>query len=53
MATVTEKFKTEGMHCRSCEVLIDEGVSEIDDVSDAKSDHVKRLLVVYNILCKY
>jgi uncharacterized protein len=35
------KFNVKGMHCKSCEMLISEGVSEIAGVKSVKADHKK------------
>jgi copper ion binding protein len=35
------RFNVKGMHCRSCEMLIQESVSEIDGVESIEADHRK------------
>jgi copper ion binding protein len=35
------KFNVKGMHCKSCEMLISESVSEIKGVKSVKADHKK------------
>ncbi len=39
MAENTVKFKTTGMHCPSCSMLIQMSVGELDGVSSVESDH--------------
>ena len=35
------KLNVKGMHCKSCEMLISEGVSEVKGVKSVKADHKK------------
>ncbi|HJW96855.1 MAG TPA: heavy-metal-associated domain-containing protein [archaeon] len=35
------KLSIKGMHCKSCEMLITDGLMEIDGVSKVKVDHAK------------
>jgi copper chaperone CopZ len=39
MSEITARLATTGMHCRSCSMLVDMTVGEIDGVSDVKTDH--------------
>lgn len=39
MSDVTAHLKTSGMHCRSCSMLVDMTVGELDGVSDVRTDH--------------
>lgn len=39
MAETTVHLKTSGMHCRSCSMLVEMTLDELDGVSEAKSDH--------------
>ena len=32
-------FKTKGMHCNSCEMLVKDSLEEIDGVNSAKANH--------------
>ena len=40
MSETTTHLKTSGMHCRSCSMLVDMTVEELDGVSGVKTDHV-------------
>lgn len=40
MTEKTVKFKTTGMHCPSCSMLIQMSVSDLDGVESVTSDHV-------------
>ena len=40
------KFNVKGMHCKSCEMLIQEGVSEVDGVQSIEADHKKGYVIV-------
>ena len=46
MSEITTYLKTSGMHCRSCSMLVDMTVGEIDGVSDVRTDHVSGDTVV-------
>ena len=49
MSEITTHLKTSGMHCRSCSMLVDMTVSELDGVSDVRTDHVSGdTVVTYN-----
>jgi len=37
---ITKKFKAKGMHCSSCELLIEKSVRKIDGVENVKVDYV-------------
>jgi len=39
MGEITTHIKTSGMHCRSCSMLVDLTVGELDGVSDVRTDH--------------
>jgi len=39
MATVTRRFTTGGMHCRSCSMLIEMDVGDLPGVVSVSSDH--------------
>ncbi|MFH1056627.1 MAG: heavy-metal-associated domain-containing protein [Candidatus Micrarchaeota archaeon] len=36
-----KNFKTRGMHCKSCEILLQDGISEISGVKSVKASHSK------------
>lgn len=40
------KIKTSGMHCTSCEMLLQDALSEIEGVKGAKADHKNGLVQV-------
>ena len=40
MSETTMHLKTTGMHCRSCSMLVDMSVDEIDGVTEVHTDHV-------------
>lgn len=47
MAEMTEaKLKTTGMHCRSCSMLVDMTVGELEGVEHVETDHVSGDTVV-------
>lgn len=37
---IEQKLKTTGMHCRSCSMLVDMTVGELDGVESSETDHV-------------
>lgn len=39
MSATTARFKTTGMHCRSCSMMVDMTVEELEGVSDVSTDH--------------
>lgn len=39
MAKITKKFKAEGMHCQSCEELIERSVKKLEGVSKVHADY--------------
>lgn len=39
MALVTKELKTSGMHCRSCSMVIQMEVGELEGVSEVAADH--------------
>jgi len=39
MSDITTRLTTSGMHCRSCSMMVDMTVSEIDGVADVRTDH--------------
>lgn len=46
MALVTQRLATTGMHCRSCSMLIDMTVGELDGVESSESDAAAGTTVV-------
>jgi copper chaperone CopZ len=46
MAKHTARFKTSGMHCSSCSMLIEMDVGELDGVAEVSADHATGLTVV-------
>ncbi len=43
-------FKTKGMHCKSCEMLISDSVAEVKGVSSVKASHAKNeVLIEYSL----
>lgn len=46
MPSVTRRLATTGMHCRSCSMLIDMEVGELDGVSEVRTDHADGSTVV-------
>ena len=43
---VTKEFKVKGMHCRSCETLIAEGLADIEGVERAEGSHAQGKVTV-------
>ncbi|MEM4254749.1 MAG: heavy-metal-associated domain-containing protein [Candidatus Norongarragalinales archaeon] len=41
-----KSFKTKGMHCKSCEILVEDAISEITGVSHVKANHSKNSVEV-------
>lgn len=41
-----KSIKVKGMHCKSCEILISDSVSEISGVEEVKADHKKGVVTV-------
>jgi copper chaperone len=39
MSEITTQLKTTGMHCRSCSMMVDMTVGELDGVADVRTDH--------------
>lgn len=39
MSETTTRLKTTGMHCRSCSMMVDMTVGEIEGVADVRTDH--------------
>ncbi len=39
-ALVEARLKTTGMHCRSCSMLVDMTLGDLDGVEDVTTDHV-------------
>jgi len=39
MSAITSRLKTTGMHCRSCSMMVDMTVDEIEGVSEVRTDH--------------
>jgi len=46
MGVVTSHIKTSGMHCRSCSMLVDMTVEELDGVTEVHADHASGDTVV-------
>lgn len=46
MSTTTARLSTTGMHCRSCSMLVDMTVGELDGVSEVTTDHASGETVV-------
>lgn len=46
MATTTTRLATTGLHCRSCSMLVDMTVGDLDGVSDVSTDHASGETVV-------
>lgn len=46
MPQVTRRFATSGMHCRSCSMLIEMEVGELDGVTEVHADHADGATVV-------
>ena len=39
MSATTTRLNTTGLHCRSCSMLVDMTVGELDGVSEVSTDH--------------
>jgi copper chaperone CopZ len=39
VSQTTARLKTTGMHCRSCSMMVDMTVGELDGVSEVRTDH--------------
>ena len=46
MSEITARLETTGMHCRSCSMMVDMTVGELDGVSDVRTDHASGDTVV-------
>lgn len=46
MSEITARLKTTGMHCRSCSMMVDMTVGELEGVSDVRTDHASGDTVV-------
>ncbi len=46
MSEITSHLNTTGMHCRSCSMMVDMTVDEIDGVKEVRTDHVTGETVV-------
>jgi copper chaperone CopZ len=46
MSEITAHLNTTGMHCRSCSMMVDMTVGEIEGVSDVRTDHATGETVV-------
>jgi len=46
MGTTTAHLSTTGLHCRSCSMLVDMTVGELDGVSEVTTDHATGETVV-------
>jgi len=46
MPETTTRLKTSGMHCRSCSMMVDMTVGELDGVADVRTDHASGETVV-------
>jgi copper chaperone CopZ len=40
------KFNVKGMHCKSCEMLIQDSVSDVEGVQSIEADHKKGFVIV-------
>lgn len=40
MSEVIARLKTSGLHCRSCSMLVDTTVGDLEGVSEVHTDHV-------------
>lgn len=40
------KFKTKGMHCQSCEMLVTDELNDIDGVNSSKADNKTGIIEV-------
>jgi copper chaperone CopZ len=49
MSEITTRLTTTGMHCRSCSMMVDMTVGEIEGVEDVRTDHASGdTLVTYH-----
>ncbi len=49
MSQITARLNTTGMHCRSCSMMVDMTVGEIEGVSDVRTDHASgETMVTYD-----
>ena len=39
-------IKTNGMHCKSCEMLIQDALEELDGIQSAKADNTAGIVIV-------
>jgi copper chaperone CopZ len=46
LSTTTTRLATTGLHCRSCSMLVDMTVGDLDGVSDVSTDHASGETVV-------
>jgi len=46
MPETTTHLRTSGMHCRSCSMMVDMTVGELDGVADVRTDHASGETVV-------
>lgn len=46
MSETTVRLSTSGMHCRSCSMLIDMTLGDLDGVAESATDHVAGTTVV-------
>ncbi len=46
MSVTTARLNTSGMHCRSCSMLVDMTVGELEGVADVTTDHATGETVV-------
>lgn len=46
MSEITTRLNTTGMHCRSCSMMVDMTVGEIEGVSDVRTDHANGETIV-------
>jgi copper chaperone len=46
MPDTTARLSTSGMHCRSCSMLIDMTLGDVEGVTDSSTDHVAGTTVV-------
>ena len=46
MSATTVHLKTSGMHCRSCSMLVDMTVDDLDGVTEVTTDHASGSTIV-------
>ena len=46
MTITTTKFKAKGMHCQSCETLIERAINKIKGIKSVKADYASEIVEV-------